>query len=245
MSRPKLDAKRKNVVENGASGEVAAVWTAIDELKPWSRNPRLNDGEPLDAVLESIKKFGFGAPIIATDEGEIIAGHTRWKAARKLGLTTVPVRFMPLEAAKAHALALADNKLGELAEWDDQELANIVRELQLEAETASFLDAAGFSVNVVADLLAKVVPPTLDELGKKWGAPEDPNAWPVLKFSLPLPIYQRARSYFASLEGDDPEKMTLVLDQLGAPPAIEDASVADESGDAVGDANTDDEGEAA
>lgn len=234
MSRAKADTKKKNVVADGESGEVAAVWTPVDELRPWSKNPRLNDGEPLDAVLESIKKFGFGAPIIATEEGEIIAGHTRWKASKKLGLKTVPVRFMPLEAAKAHALALADNKLGELAEWDDQELANIVRELQLEAETASFLDAAGFSASVVADLLAKVVPPTLDELGKKWGAPEDPNAWPVLKFSLPLPIYQRARSFFAALEGDDPEKMTLVLDQLGAPPAIEDAPVAEvEDVDAV------------
>ncbi len=224
MSRPKPDGKKRNVEADGAPGEPAAVWTATGDLKPWARNPRINDGEPLDGVVESIKKFGFGAPIIATEEGEIIAGHTRWKAAKKLGLATVPVRFMTLEAAKAHALALADNKLGELAAWDENELAAIVQELQLEAETSSFLDAAGFSASVVADLLARVTAPTLEELGKKWGAPEDPNAWPVLKFSLPLPVYQRARAFFAALEGDDPEKMTAVLDLLGAPPAIEDAS---------------------
>ena len=60
----------------------------------------------------------------------VIAGHTRLLAAQKLGMDKVPVRFMDLDPDQAAALALADNKLGELAEWDDQALADILGELQ-------------------------------------------------------------------------------------------------------------------
>lgn len=92
-------------------------------LKPWPDNPRKNDGEPVDKVAESIRRFGFATPIVARlATREIIAGHTRWKAAQKLKLTEVPVRFLDLDEREAHLLALADNRLGELAEWDTPEL---------------------------------------------------------------------------------------------------------------------------
>lgn len=107
----------------GAAPEVAAEMVDPTTLQPWPDNPRNNDGEPVERVAESIKRFGFAAPIVARLETrEIIAGHTRWKAAIKLKLARVPVRFVDLPEREAHLLALADNRLGELAEWDTPEL---------------------------------------------------------------------------------------------------------------------------
>lgn len=100
--------------------EAAAEWVAPKDLKPWVDNPRKNDGEPVTRVADSIKRFGFAAPIVARrDTREIIAGHTRWKAAQLLQLERVPVRFVDLSERDARLLALADNRLNELTEWSD------------------------------------------------------------------------------------------------------------------------------
>lgn len=109
--------------------ETAAEWVNTSKLTAWRDNPRLNDGAAVDAVVDSIKRFGFASPIIARLDGEVIAGHTRLKAALKLGLDRVPVRFMDLDPADAKLLALADNRVGELAEWDEDKLADILSEL--------------------------------------------------------------------------------------------------------------------
>ncbi|HVY62849.1 MAG TPA: DNA modification methylase [Planctomycetota bacterium] len=138
-----------------ATGEPAAIWVALDDLKPWDKNPRLND-QAVDRVAESIKRFGFGAPILARRaDKEVIAGHTRLKAARKLGLDRVPVRFLDLDPADAHLLSLADNKLGEIAEWDDEGLAAVLRELQAEDMDLGDFEMAGFEGDALAELLAE------------------------------------------------------------------------------------------
>ena len=104
----------------------AAEWRSPAELVPWDKNPRKND-DAVDSVAESIRRFGFGAPIVANRrDGTIIAGHTRLRAAVKLGLAEVPVRFLDLAPEDAHALSLADNRLGEIATWDDAALAEII-----------------------------------------------------------------------------------------------------------------------
>ena len=59
-------------------------------LKPWEDNPRIND-EAVDAVVKSIKSFGFNVPILCDQQFTIIAGHTRWKAAKKIGMKSLPV----------------------------------------------------------------------------------------------------------------------------------------------------------
>jgi ParB-like chromosome segregation protein Spo0J len=123
------------------TNESAAEWVPIDALRPWDANPRKNDGEPVRKVAASIKRFGFGSPIIARRaNGEIIAGHTRWKAAQKLGLDRVPVRFLDLDPADAHLLAIADNRVGEEAEWDEDLLKATLGMLQ--AEGADLRDTA-------------------------------------------------------------------------------------------------------
>ena len=109
--------------------EAAAEWVAPEKLKPWVRNPRKNDLAVAD-VVRSIEQFGFGAPIVARRAtGEIIAGHTRLKAALRLKLDRVPVRYLDVSEEDAHRLALADNKLGEIAAWDDLELGELLDEL--------------------------------------------------------------------------------------------------------------------
>ena len=95
--------------------ESAATWEPVDSLTPWDQNPRHND-EAVAQIAASIERFGFSSPIIArASDRVVIAGHTRLKAAQKLGIDKVPVRFMDLDPAQARALALADNRLGEIA----------------------------------------------------------------------------------------------------------------------------------
>jgi site-specific DNA-methyltransferase (adenine-specific) len=102
----------------------------INKLKPYKNNPRKND-EAVEYVANSIKEFGFKVPIIVDKDYEIIAGHTRLKAAKQLGLKEVPIIIADdLTEEQVKAFRLADNKVSEIAEWDfnllDNELSNIL-----------------------------------------------------------------------------------------------------------------------
>ena len=98
-------------------------------LKPWEENPRIND-EAVDAVVKSIKAFGFNVPILCDRQFTIIAGHTRWKAAQKIGMKSVPVIMLELSEAQRDAFAIADNKTGEIADWDYPGLRKILERLK-------------------------------------------------------------------------------------------------------------------
>lgn len=112
----------------------------ISELKPYANNPRLNDGA-VDAVAASIKNFGFKVPLVVTADGEIIAGHTRLKAAQKLKLKTVPVIIADdLTPEQVRAFRLADNKVGELAGWDFEKLDLELAEIDLDMSQFGFVD---------------------------------------------------------------------------------------------------------
>lgn len=88
------------------------------ELHPYERNPRNNDGA-VDAVAASIREFGFKVPVVIDTDDVIIAGHTRVKAAKKLGLKTVPcIVADDLTPEQVKAFRLADNRVSELADWD-------------------------------------------------------------------------------------------------------------------------------
>ena len=90
----------------------------LSEIKPYPGNPRQNDAA-VDAVAASIREFGFRQPIVVDADGVIICGHTRYKAAIKLGLETVPVHVATdLTPAQIKAYRIADNKVADLATWD-------------------------------------------------------------------------------------------------------------------------------
>lgn len=101
----------------------------VSDLKPYENNPRKNDSS-VGKVAESIQEFGFKVPIVVDKDNVIVCGHTRWKAAKKLGMDEVPcVRADDLSEEQIKAFRLADNKVGESSTWDEDllklEIGNI------------------------------------------------------------------------------------------------------------------------
>jgi len=122
----------------------------IDAIRPYEANPRVND-QAVDAVAASLREFGFRQPIVVDTDGVIIVGHTRWKAARKLGLAKVPVHVATdLSPEQIKAYRIADNQTATLAEWDFELLPIELKDLQGADYDLSLL---GFDDQELAKLL--------------------------------------------------------------------------------------------
>jgi DNA modification methylase len=120
----------------------------INDLIPYARNPRKNDGA-VDKVAASIKEFGWRSPIVVDEEMVILAGHTRYKAAQKLKLTEVPVHVAKgLSEAQKKAYRIADNRVAEEAEWDFDMLKIEIEEL------GDLADMTGLDTDELEKLLA-------------------------------------------------------------------------------------------
>ena len=126
----------------------------LDQIQPYENNPRRNE-LAVEPVAESIAEFGWQQPIVVDADGVIIAGHTRWKAARRLGLETAPVIVASeLSPEQVKAYRLADNKSGGVALWDDSLLNDELFGIQnidmslfgfdMDAFTAQLTDDGGF-----------------------------------------------------------------------------------------------------
>jgi DNA modification methylase len=110
--------------------DISVELREIASIRPYERNPRLND-KAVEAVAASLREFGFRQPIVIDADGVIIAGHTRYKAALKLGLQKIPVHIATdLTSEQAKAYRIADNKTGDIAEWDMEILPIEISELQ-------------------------------------------------------------------------------------------------------------------
>lgn len=121
--------------------DLKVVYRSIESILPYEKNPRNND-EAVAAVKESIQEFGFKIPVVLSADGVIVAGHTRIKAAKELGMTKVPCIIADdLSEEQVRAFRLADNKSAEIATWDDvllrEELDNI---FNINMELFGFLD---------------------------------------------------------------------------------------------------------
>lgn len=104
--------------------------TALADIKPYDRNPRIIPQAAIDAVARSIQAFGFRQPIVVDGGGVILAGHTRYKAAQQLGMTEVPVVWQTdITDVQARGYRIADNKVAELSAWDRDALDTEVRAL--------------------------------------------------------------------------------------------------------------------
>src|SRR6516164_8492796 len=122
----------------------------ITSIRPYDNNPRLNDAA-VDAVAASIQAFGFRQPIVVDKQGVIIVGHTRYKAALKLGLVTVPVHVaVGLSPAQAKAYRIADNQTATLSQWDNERLPLELAELQ---GMGFDLELTGFSADELLRLI--------------------------------------------------------------------------------------------
>lgn len=115
---------------------------AVADIIPYENNPRIND-KAVKGVANSIKEFGFRNPIIVDAGNVIICGHTRLKAAKKLGLETVPcIVASDLTPEQVTALRLADNKVAEKAEWDEDALREELNKiLEIDMSDFGFLEA--------------------------------------------------------------------------------------------------------
>lgn len=146
----------------------------IGRLRPAPHNPRHHAEDDLAELAASIRRFGFRAPILATADGEIVAGEGRWRAAQALDLETVPV--VPVEdltAQELQAYLIADNRVAELSTWDAAELGQALEQLE-------DLDGVGFTDEDLAGFGIMEPPrpnrprPSLDEI--------DPPAVPVVQY---------------------------------------------------------------
>jgi hypothetical protein len=164
----------------------------VEKLIPYVNNPRRND-EAVDYVAASIKEFGFKVPVVIDKENVIVAGHTRVKAAKKLGLESVPcVIADDLTENQIKAFRLADNKVGELATWDFEKL-----ELELQA-----LDLDMVSFGFEEDEEKKEIERKRKEFAERLAAGE---------------IREEDEEYQAFLEKFEPKKTT---DDCFTPPKV-------------------------
>ena len=110
----------------------------LDEIRPYEKNPRRND-DAVEYVANSIREFGWKQPIVIDKDGVIIVGHTRFKAAQMLGLDRVPCLVAEdLSPEQVKAYRLADNKVGEIADWDFQALEEELDSLAIDMSIFSF-----------------------------------------------------------------------------------------------------------
>lgn len=141
----------------------------IEDVKPYPNNPRDNE-KAVPAVAASIERFGFRNPILVDGDGVIIEGHTRRLAAIKLGMKEVPVVYAPdLTPDEVKALRVIDNKTAELAEWDEDILAEEMVSLP-DFDFGEF----GFNVGELADM-------GLDEKDEEYDYEEDGDGKPVVE----------------------------------------------------------------
>ncbi len=123
---------------------------SIGDIRPYPNNPRTNDNA-VDTVAASIREYGWRQPIVVDSDGVIICGHTRYKAAQKLGMDQVPVHVATdLSPEKIRAYRIADNQSADLADWNYDLLPIELKEL---GEGGYDLGLLGFDADELAKLL--------------------------------------------------------------------------------------------
>jgi DNA modification methylase len=145
-------------VSNQSQKNMTIVMKNIAEIKPYENNPRHNE-TAIDAVASSIKEFGWKQPLVIDKDNVIVVGHTRWLAAKKLGLNEVPCLIASdLTDEQIAAYRLADNKTNELATWDFEKL-------KTELESISDIDMSQFGFEELEASLDDVKDDEFDEKG--------------------------------------------------------------------------------
>jgi DNA modification methylase len=163
------------------ASRMSIVHRAIDLLKPDPANPRLHSKKQIRQIANSIKAFGFNVPVLVDAELNVIAGHGRLLACRELGWTEVPTLCLDhLTAAQARAFMIADNRLTEIAAWDDRLLAQQLKDLSLLGLDFS-IEITGFEMGEIDLRIASLedMPDTDDPAD---AVPELSTRPPVSKF---------------------------------------------------------------
>jgi DNA modification methylase len=172
-----MPVARRPIFEALPSQETAmkVVTRKLSEIRPYANNPRQNDGA-VDAVAKTIQAFGFRQPIVIDGDGVIIVGHTRYLAAHRLGLLTVPVHIATgLTPTQIKAYRIADNQSNRLSDWDSDRLVAELTQLQ----SVDFdLGTLGFAVDDLAALLDPQSSPGLTDPDAVPEPPDQPITQP-------------------------------------------------------------------
>jgi hypothetical protein len=166
--------QRGGPIGRPTAAPMAIVYRAIDTLKPDPSNPRRHSKKQVRQITDSIRIFGFNVPILIDREGRVIAGHGRLLAASELGMAEVPTLCLEhLSQSQARVFMIADNRLTEIATWDDRVLAEQLKELSLQGLDFS-LEITGFEMGEIdlrIESLDKTPPESDDPID---AAPEVP-----------------------------------------------------------------------
>lgn len=172
----------------------------IDSLTPHPENPRRND---VDVIVRSIQATGFfGALVVHRPTRHILVGNHRWLAARRSGLTHLPVLFVDCDERQAKRILLADNRIAELAQWDEAKLLALLNDLEA---TGTQLDTLGFSEADLAAIAAGQVPPRSKDDDEDW---DERSLWPVLSIRAPAGVIE---SFRAMPGADDLDRLLTLM----------------------------------
>jgi len=171
----------------------------LAQLTEHPSNPRRGS---VQVIADSIEANGFyGAVIAQRSTGFVVAGNHRLKAAREQGLDSVPVVWLDIDDERARRILLVDNRSSDLAGYDDPELAALLTSL---AGSPDALRGTGFADDDLADVLARLNPPSLDELAARHGdEPTDHDMLTSMILRLDRPTANDLRAALASFPGDD------------------------------------------
>src|SRR5437588_5323956 len=161
------------------SHQMLIIYRPIDQLKPDPSNPRRHSKKQIRQIADSIKTFGFNVPVLVDADLNVKAGHGRLLACRELGITEVPTLCLDhLTPAQARAFMITDNRLTEIATWDDRLLAQQLKDLSLLGLDFS-LEILGFEMGEIDLRIA-----ALDDMPEPADDPADdlpePSARPPL-----------------------------------------------------------------
>jgi ParB-like chromosome segregation protein Spo0J len=136
-------------LSRAAKNTLAITYVPVDQLKPDPRNARVHSKKQIRQIARSIESFGFNVPILVGANLNVIAGHGRVLAAKHLGLTEVPtIRLDHLMEVQRRAFMIADNRLTEIAVWDDRLLAEQLKELA-SVDLDFDIEATGFDLGEI------------------------------------------------------------------------------------------------
>ena len=176
----------------------------VDALIPYARNAKQHSDAQVAQIAASIREFGWGSPILIDGQNNVIAGHGRLLAARKLGLAEVPVVSMAhLTDIQRRALVLADNKIGENGSWDDELLAIELTDLK---DAGFDLDVVGFDADAVAEIMAGIET-TVDGQTDDDEVPEIP----VTPISRSGDVWELGKHRLVCGDATDPKSYTLLM----------------------------------
>jgi hypothetical protein len=181
---------------------LAGLAEPVDSLVPYPGNPRRGN---VEAIADSLRTSGQYRPIVVNRrDRRVLAGNHTLAAAKALGWTEIAVTWVDVDDDEARRIVLADNRLNDLAGYDNRELADLLRALP-------DLGGTGYTSTEVDDLLALLHPPSLDDLAAEHGEPDEMAGWPVLRFVVPYEVRDRVLGVLQMIGGgkDEPEHVTV------------------------------------